>query len=479
MIFSHLPASPPPCDPLALAPAPAPALETGYVPEAELVEDDAVIGVRAADPLTLDVELEHPAPYFLDLTGVPNLAPVRRDVVEPFQQRGEPDLWTRPESLVVNGPYTFESWRFQDAITMKPNPRWWAADTLRIRRLVFLEVSSQHATMNLYKAGDIDFLGDNVTLPAEYAERLKAKADYRQSPYLATLWYELNTRRPPLDDVRVRRALHLAIDRRELVATVLRGRQVPATHYVPDYTGGGYAEQAARDREAGADPFAGPGLDFDPERARALLAEAGYPAVEEGDRLQARGFPPLEILYNSAEEHRKVAVAIQDMWRRHLGVSVSLRAEEWKVMLTTVRDGQFQIARVGWVADYNHPHTWMSSFMASNPQNPTGWSDPEFDALVHAAAVEPDPAEGIRLYRKAERRALDAMVRLPLYFRSRDTLVKPWVKGFHPTPRDFHLARWLWIDPAWRDNAGNELASAPLELPPPGRIGPAAPGGSP
>jgi oligopeptide transport system substrate-binding protein len=318
-----------------------------------------------------------------------------------------------------------------------------------------------------------------LTLPAEYAGLLSQKRDHRRFPYLGTLWYELNTRRPPLDDVRVRRALHLAVDRDELVATVLRGTPIAATHYVPDYVGGGYAEQAAREREAGVDPFSAPGASFDPDRARALLALAGYPVAREGDRLHARGFPPLEILYNVAEEHRKVAVAIQDMWKRHLGVSVTLRAEEWKVMLKTIRDGHFQIARLGWIAEYNHPHTWLSSFLSNTPQNPTGFRDPELDALVEAAARAGDPAEGIRRYREAERRALDVMVRIPLYFRSRDTLVKPWVKGFYTTPRDIHLARWLWIDPAWRDDPSNDLAAAPLELPPPGRIEGASAGVAP
>jgi oligopeptide transport system substrate-binding protein len=244
-----------------------------------------------------------------------------------------------------------------------------------------------------------------------------------------------------------------------------------ATHYVPDTTGGGYAEQAARDRAAGMDPFAGEGDDFDPARARALLAEAGYEVAAHGKGLRARGFPPLEILYNVSEEHRQVAVAIQDMWRRHLGVSVTLRAEEWKVMLRSIQGGDFQIARKGWVADYDHPHSWLSAFLSSAPQNPTGWVDPALDALVEEAAAQPDPAEGIRLYRRAERRALDGMPRIPLYFRTKATLVKPWVKGFHPTPRDVHAIRWLWIDPAWQERAGDELAATPLELPPPAILG--------
>lgn len=429
-----------------------------------LVGEDAV-GVRAVSDHVLEVELERPAPYFVDLTGAPNLLPVRRDVIEAAARRGEPELWVRPENIVVNGPYTLDRWRFQYEITLVPNPHYWAADTLRIRRASFLLGGDQHAAMNLYKTGELDLLGDNAQLPPEYAARLSGNRDYRSYPYLATLWYELNTRRPPLDDVRVRRALHLAVDRDELCRTVLRGGQPAATHYVPDYAGGGYADRAARDREAGADPFAGE--RFDPVRARALLAEAGYPIVTEARGLRARGFPPIELLYNVSDEHRQVAVAVQDMWRRHLGISVHLRAEEWRVLLSTVTSGDFQIARVGWVADYDHPHSWLASFRSGDAQNPTGWSDPEFDALLDAAAAASDPAEGIRLYRKAERRALDALPRLPLYFRAKATLVKPWVRGFHAHPRASHPLRWLWIEPEWQARPDDALAATPLELPPP------------
>jgi len=150
---------------------------------------------------------------------------------------------------------------------------------------------------------------------------------------------------------------------------------------------------------------------------------------------------------------------------------VTLRNEEWKVLLKTISDGQFQIARLGWFADYNHPHDWLSSFLSDNAQNHAGWADPEFDALLEKATVAADPGESIRLYRRAEALALAGMPRLPLYFRARATLVKPWVKGFYGSPRDTHLLRWLWIDPDFRGHPGNEPAGVPLELPPPGRLG--------
>ena len=451
-------------------PAAAPPAAEGFVLEGELVEDDSILGVRASDARTLDVELERPTPYFLRLTSYHTLCPVRRDLIEAFEHRGDPDLWTRPESLVSNGPYVLDQWAFRYEITMRKNSHYRFAEQMKIDRIVWLEVEEYHATMNLYKTGEIDYLGDNLLPPAEYMPTLSKKRDFLRNDYLAVQWYELNTRKPPLDDARVRRALNLAIDKQTLVDKVQRGGELAATHYVPDFTGLGYSAQVKADRLAGSDPFSGPGLEFDPDRARALLAEAGYPVVMESDGFRASGFPSLEVVYNNNEGHQKAAVAIQDMWKHFLGISVQLRSEEWKVMLNRYHEGQFQIIRLGWTADYDHPQTFLEQFLSENPQNQSGWGDPRFDEALKQAAANAEPVESIRLYRKAEAMALAAMPRLPLYFDTRSTLVKPWVKGFWGSALNPHLVQYLWIDLDWKRNPTNEPAYLPVELPQPGRI---------
>jgi oligopeptide transport system substrate-binding protein len=449
---------------------PAPPALVGFVPEEDLIEDDTLLGVRATDDRTLEVELERPTPYFLRLTSNYTLFPVRRDVIEVFEKRGDPDLWTRPETLVCNGPYMLDQWAFRYEISMRKNPHYRAAEQIKIDRIVWLEVEEYHATMNLYKTGEIDYLGDNLLPPAEYMPTLAKKRDFLRNDYLAIQWYELNTRKPPLDDVRVRRALNLAIDKQTLVDKVQRGGELAATHYVPDFTGLGYSAQVKADRLAGSDPFSGPGLEFDPERGRALLAEAGYPVVTESDGYRASGFPPLEVVYNNNEGHQKAAVAIQDMWKHYLGISVQLRSEEWKVMLNSYREGKFQIIRLGWTADYDHPQTFLEQFLSENPQNQSGWGDPRFDEALKLAAANAEPVGSIRLYRKAEAMALEAMPRIPLYFDTRSTLVKPWVKGFWGSALNYHLVQYLWIDPDWQRGGTNEPAYLPVELPQPGRI---------
>jgi oligopeptide transport system substrate-binding protein len=450
---------------------PEPLLEpTGYLEEEELLEDTGVLGVRATSDLILDVELEQPTPYFTGLTSYPTLFPVREDVVTAFERRGEGDLWVRPGNIVSNGPFVLDEWKFRYEITMKQNPAYWNRDKLKIRRIVWLEVDQTHTAMQLYKSGEIDFAGDDDAPPSEYLSLLAGKKDFLSNRYLQVEWYEFNTRKPPVDDVRVRRALNLAVDKAEIVEKVIHGGRLPATHYVPEYTGLGYSALMSAEKAAGTSPFVGPDVEFNPSRARELMKEAGYEVVKDGNGYLARGFPALELLYNSNEVLKQVAVAVQDMWKRNLGVSVRLRSEDWKVLLKSYREGQFQVIRLAWTADYDHPHTFLDTFRGSNPQNQSGWNDNTYEETMKEAAATAEQGKSIALYRKAEAIALSAMPRLPLYFDTRPTLLKPWVKGFWSSSLHPHLVQYFWIDPAWRLERGNEPAFLPDEFPAPGRV---------
>ena len=435
------------------------------MPLTALKPDPSVIGVRAVGEHALEVVLSEPTPYFVQLVMYQNYAPVRRAVIERFEAMGKPDHWYRPGNIVTNGPYVLDEHKFRYEITFKPNPRWYAADQLKLKRIVWLEVEPYHSTMNLYKTGEIDWIGQVSALPAAYMDVLEGYDDFSREWWLSTYWYEFNTKAKPVDDVRVRRALNLAVDKQQLIDRVTYANQMPATHYVPPFTGSGYSEAHEADAKAGRDPFSGAGHDFDPERARKLLSEAGYQLVQEGDGWKAKNFPSLEILYNTSEGHRKIAVAIQDMWKRHLGISVQLRNEEWKVMIKNLRDGNFQLARFGWTGDYNHPHTWMDTFLSYSANNFTNHENPAFDALVAKAASEANPQESIRLYREAEALIAADMCRLPLYFYTKSTLVKPHLKGYWGNAQNRHFVRWMWIDEDWRNNPENTPAFPPEALP--------------
>jgi oligopeptide transport system substrate-binding protein len=404
------------------------------------------------------------------------LFPVREDVIEKWKAQGEPEMWTRPENIVSNGPYVLTDHRFRYELTLERNPHHVLHDKLRVHKVAVLEVEAYHPTMNLYRSGDLDYLGDNSSLPTEYVRFLESKKDFLRYPYNATYWYELNTKKPPLDNVLVRRALNLAMDKNALVQHVTRGGQKAASHYVPDIMGLGYDQAVKADQAAGTDPFADPEHTFNPPLARKLLKDAGYEVREENGRFSAQSVPPVEILYNTSEAHRNLAVAIQGMWKEHLGITVTLRNEEWKVMLKNVRDGNFQVVRFGWVAEYNHAQTYMDTFLSFSPSNRTKWGTQEFDDAVRLAASTADPVESIRLYRKAELLAVDAVPKIPLYFYTKQTLIKPWVRGFRANPKNLQLFKWLWIEQGRTTMPeGLEAPAVPdQELPPPGRIAPAA-----
>lgn len=450
----------------------------GFVRASALAASPSVLGVRAVDDGTLEVETEHPTPYFLDLTSYSALVPVRRDVVEPLEKAGKLDLLSRPENVVGNGAYRIADWKFRYEVVTTKSPTYWRAGEVKIDRVVWAILDEMRAALNLYTAGDLDYIGDNSSIVPELIPFAEKKKDFVRANYLAVYWYDLNTRKPPLDDVRVRRALDLAIDKTQLVQKVTRSGQTPATHFVPDFTGSGYSDVAAADRQAGTDPFAAPGTDFDPERARALLREAGYAIEKDGDGFQIKGFPALEILYNTNEGNRAIAVTIQAYWRQNLGISAQIRNEEFKVMLKSVQEGNYQVARGGWISEYNHPLTWLDTFLSYSPQNRTGWADPEYDRLLKEGSQTADLTASIRKLREAERRAVDGMPRIPFYFYTKNSLVKPWVKGFYPNPRGLHLAQWLWIDPSG-GAAENRPAANPLEYDPPGPFARPAAGGAP
>lgn len=447
----------------------APPVPIGFVPEGDLASDPSVVGVRAIDDLTLEVELKSPTPYFIDLCCHATLFPVREDVIETWEKKGQGDLWTRPENIVSNGPYMLDQWKFRYEITMKRNPHYYDHDKLKIHRIVWFEVEEYTATMNLYEAGELDYIGDSLTLPPDSLRYLPAKKDFQKTNYLGTYWYEFNTKTPPTDNVFVRRALNLAIDKQLLVDKVLLAGQKPATHYVPDFISLGYDKRVSELQAAGKDPFDNEETKYNPARARELLEQAGYKIIPEGDGFRAEGFPQLELLYNTSEGHKKLAVAIQDQWKRNLGVSVTLRNEEWKVMLKSVRDRNFQVVRFGWIADYNHARTFLDTFLSYTPNNRTGWGSPKFDELMKQAEETSDNDKSIELYREAEQIAVDAMPKLPLYFYTKVTLKKPYVKGFHFNTRNLQLIKYMWIDPDWeKDPDGNDVAYPLAEFPAPG-----------
>lgn len=403
------------------------------------IGDTSKVGIEVPDDSTLVVRLETPTPYFVFLTMFYTYAPVPRHVVERHGRR-----WTRPEHVVVNGAFRLAEWRQGSRFVFEKNPAYWDAANVRLDRVIAYSVEDLNTCVNLYKAGVLDWTTSGY-IPSQFIPYLRGYRDYQHGAYQGVYFYSVNVTRPPLDDRRVRRALSFAIDREALARDLLKGSRDPWGNLCP--TGyPGYAPPA--------------GHRFDPERARAELAAAGYPG--------GRGLPKLSLLFNTSEDHRRIAEAIQAMWRRELGIEVELSNQEWGSYLQATTALQYQIARRSWIGDYLDPYTFLGCFASGDGNNRTGWSDAEYDRLLREASRALDPARRMALLAAAEARLLDEAPVFPIYHYSTNDLVKPYVRGIHQTPLDTHPLKDVWIDHDWRSHgaarAGTENATRPAAI---------------
>ena len=336
--------------------------------------DFAEVGVSAPDDRALRVELENPTPFFPDLCAFVTLLPV------PLHAIGKHgDNWIKPGKLVGSGAYVLEEWRLNDRIRLRKNPRYWNAANVALETIDILPVSKANTAFNLYASGQADLMMDKGLVPPALLSEIKKRDDFHAAPFLGTYFLRFNCQRPPFKDPRVRRAFSLVVDKPSIVERITRAGEVPADSFVPPGAGG-YEPP--------------PGVERNADEARRLLAEAGYPGGE--------GFPMVTYLYSEGELNEAIAVELQGMWRRELGVNVQLLRQEWKVYLRSLSTLDYDIARSSWVGDYPDPNTFLDMFVTGGGNNRTGWSDPDYDKLIGAAAAELDPAKRHDLLRRAE-----------------------------------------------------------------------------
>ena len=259
----------------------------------------------------------------------------------------------------------------------------------------------------------------------------------RIDPYLGAYFYRINTTRPQFRDKRVRQALAMAIDRKSIVENVTRGGQLPAYYFTPPDTVGYTSRSAIR---------------YDPEGARKLLAQAGYPG--------GKGFPPFDILYNTSESHKSVAEAIQQMWKRELGIDARLLNQEWKVYLDTEKRKDYDVSRAGWIGDYADPSTFLETFLAESGNNRTGWANAEYDRLLKEASRLGDRQTRYELFQKAEAIFLDEMPVIPIYHYTRVYLLRPEVRGWNATILDHHPYPYVWLEPRPEESLATASAAA-------------------
>ncbi|MEW6073398.1 MAG: peptide ABC transporter substrate-binding protein [Planctomycetota bacterium] len=417
------------------------------------------VGLRAADPRTLVVELATPTPHFLALTALHPLYPVHLPSLAAARKRW-PDAWetewVKPEHLVTNGPYRLLARRLHDRLRLAKSPVYWDAAHVAMRTVDLLAVEHQGTALNLYLTGEADWI---AAVPANLVPHLAGREDFRPAPQLGTYFFRVNVTRPPLDDARVRRALALSIDRRAISAKVLKGGQLPSWSFLPPGFPG-YARAEIDHAPAADEPaVAAAAFAADCARARELLAAAGFPG--------GAGLRPLEIAYNTAEVHRDVAEVIADGWRRELGLEVCLANQEFQVFLDTQRTLDYDVSRSSWMGDFLDPVNFLAVFRAGGANNRTGWASSSYDELLDRAAREPDGARRLALLAAAERILMDEVPILPLFTYVTQNLVNPRLGGFSPNVLDTHPLHHLY----WMDDA--ELARRRAADPPAGELAPA------
>lgn len=389
------------------------------------LQDFSQVGIRVINPHELEVELNEPTPYFLQLIDHNSYAPVHRATLEKF---GAPtdrfSHWIRPGNMVSNGPFKLADWKLYKHVRVEKNPYYWDAANVKLNAIVFYPTENIITEERMFRSQQLHRTEDFPTNKV-YDYKTQHPDELRLDPYLGSYYYMVNVTKPGLNDVRVRRALAMSIDRESLIKNVLNGVNFPAYALTPPGTGGYEPPQLFK---------------FDPEAARKLLAEAGYP--------DGKGFPKVEILYNTQESHRKIAVALQQMWKIHLNIDVTMVNQEWKVYLDSRDALNYDLCRAGWIGDYVDPNTFIDMWVTGGGNNDTGWSNAEYDDLVlrKIPAMKTD-AERIAGFSRAETILMEELPIIPIYFYSTRHLVQTSVKGMPGNLMDYYSFKHVYLEP--------------------------------
>ena len=388
-------------------------------------EDFGDVGVKALDQRTLQVTLTNPTPYFLQLLDHYSLFPVHQATIEKFgkaDQRGT--RWSYEGNLVSNGPFKLDEWKINRHITVTRNLHYWDNDNVALNGIVFKPVENTVTEERMFRAGQLH-VTSNVPADKISTYRKSNSTELKIAPYLGTYFYRLNIKTPQLQDRRVRRALGMAIDREKLVENITKGGQIPAYTMTPPGTMGYYPTST---------------LAFDPEGAKNLLSEAGYPNGE--------GFPAIEILYNTNVGHRKIAVALQEMWKDYLNIDIKLLNQEWKVYLATESAGDYQISRGGWIGDYVDPNNFLDMFLCGGGNNRTGWCNEEYDRLIlEVAPSQSSHEERLAVFQQAETMLLDDMPIIPVYTYTSVKLVDSSVENLDGNIMNQAMYKDIYLSP--------------------------------
>lgn len=373
------------------------------------------VAVKALDDYTLKIVLVAPTPYFLDLLTSFTFLPTKQSVVE---ASAAGDWAIDPKQVVSNGPFTLSEYRIGDKMVLTKNHNYWNADAVHLDRINATMIVDESTMLTAYESGELDII-DSI-LAAEIPRLQTEDANLITAPAIGTYFYAFNTQVKPFDDVRVRKALSLAIDRTAIVESVTKAGEIPATGFTPP---GLYDANGAAFQTVAGDYYIKPET-ADLETARKLLAEAGYENIDL--------FPKLEIVYNTNETHKMIAEAIQHMWQKNLGIEVTLINQEWAVLQETKRLRNYSIAKGGWYGDYADPMSMLEIMTSKSAINTTGWTNSEYDALIEAAKLETGQARFDLLY-EAQAVLMDEVPIMPIYYHTDQYMVSERVIDYEKT----------------------------------------------
>ncbi|MGI6492152.1 MAG: peptide ABC transporter substrate-binding protein [Pelotomaculum sp.] len=389
------------------------------------LDNPAEVGVRAEGKDKLIVTLEHPVPYFLSLTAIPIMFPVHQKAVEQDSAG-----WAQnPASYICNGPFKLAAWERNQQLTLVKNENYWDRDNVKLEELVITLVADSNTELAMFESGQIDIA---ETPPYREMERLARGNSLELSPELSNEFYMFNTNNTPFNDLRVRRALSLAIDREALVSKVTMGGEKAAYGFVPYGVAGASAGSDFRSMEEKLIE------GYNPEKASKLLAEAGFPA--------GQGFPKIELLLTNNKNHLAVAEAITGMWREKLGIETNINVQEYKAYFATLDARDFDIARVGWNADYNDPMTFLDLFLTDSPNNQAGWSNEAYDGLLQEANANADNNARMQSMLQAERILMNELPVVPIYYYTNPYLEKGNIHNvLHPSFAFLADFKWAYV----------------------------------
>ena len=391
---------------------------------------EIVLGEKQADELgvyaeginTLVIELKEPTPYFLSLLTHSTTYPVHKASVEKLGA-----LFTRPGNLISNGAFKLEEWRVQSHIKLVRNTQYWDDKNTTLNEVYNYTLDEPNSSLKRYRAKELDFTD---TTPLEQLPLIRAcmASEYKVAPYFGSYYYGFNNTKPPFkNNPNLRTALNMAIDREILVNIVIGAGQIPAYSFVPP----------VKTYQPIEPEWSGWTQEQRAKEALKLYKEAGYSKESPLE---------IEILYNTSENHKKVALAVAAMWKQTLGVQTTLRNQEWKVFLETRRlQNETQIFRGGWIGDYDDPYTFSQLLHSENEMNHAGYNSPEYNALIDLAATKNAGEKRLDDLRAAERLLMKDLPIIPLYYYVSQHMIKPWVFGLEDNVMDHHYSKYVKI----------------------------------